>query len=116
MMAKLVVIKIKYIKDMAKSFNPSIRNAFNRAFTILMNNPELLASGKEVAREALLDDPQFARQWGQLYSKFNDDEFARNRFMQLSDSVMAQVAKSNNIDYVPDEDELGPASSGEMMY
>lgn len=101
---------------MAKSFNPSIRSAFNRAFAVLMNNPDVLRDGKEAAREAILNDPQFARQWEYLHNKFNDDAFIEKRFNELTDSAMSQVAQSNDIPYEPDEDELSPASSGEMMY
>lgn len=88
---------------MAKSFNPTIRSAFNRAFTVLMNNPEVLRDGKEAGRKALMNDPQFARQWNHIHAKFNDDNFANARFMALTDSVMSQVAQSNNIPYTPDE-------------
>lgn len=101
---------------MAKSFNPSFRSAFNRAFTVLINNPDVLLNGKQAAREAILNDPQFARQWSAIHAKFNDEDFVNRRFNQLSDAAMSQVAQSNDIAYIPDEDELEPPAEGGMMY
>lgn len=101
---------------MAKDFKPTIRTAFNRMFTILNNNPDILRDGKEAAREYIKADPQFARQWEFLNNKYNDPEFVEKRFLQLSDSAMSQVAQEYSMDYVPDEDELGPACHGGMEW